>query len=73
VLQRREKFALGICSLRRKDMVVARSEPYRANGVCEWCKRQHAMTEFILHPLFKCLKTLRSRFRNRPDAGDPFV
>ena len=28
-----------------------------------------AMTDFILHLLFKCLETLRSVFRNRADPG----
>jgi len=27
----------------------------------------------ILHPLFKCLETLMSVFRNRPDTGDLFA
>ena len=43
------------------------------NNAAERALRGIAMTEFILHPLFKYLETLKSVFRNRPDTGDLFA
>jgi hypothetical protein len=51
---------LEICSLRRKDLVVARSEPYRANDVCERWKRDGLTVERQLGTL-QNLMALRGR------------
>ena len=42
------------------------------NNAAERALRGFAMTEFILHPLRKCLETLRADFLELPDTGDLF-